>query len=124
MPPAVLAENVADVGNGAVLVICRHINKYGHAARPIAFVHDLFIDRAIHFARAALNAALDVVLRHAVVARLLDGEAQTQVVIGVAATVLGRHDDLFGDFGEQVAALGVPARPCAGGYYAIWNVLT
>src|SRR3954454_3266525 len=83
---AVLGEDVAQVGRGAVAVVGEDGGDHGHAAGPVALVDDRLVGGAVGAAGAALDGALDVVLGHRVVARLLDraGERRVGVRVGPA----------------------------------------
>ena len=81
------------------------------AARPVALVHD-GLERGGVGARAGAlgDRALDVVLGHGRVARLLDREAQRGVALDRAAAVLGRDRDRAGQLRERLAAARVDDR--------------
>ena len=58
-------------------------------------------------AGAALDGAVDVVLGHAVAARLLDGVQERRIGGRVAAALFGGHRDGARELGEQLAAPSV-----------------
>src|SRR5690606_34580863 len=58
-------------------------------------------------AGAALDGALDVVLRHVLRLRLVHGEGEAGVHAGVAAAVAGGHHDVARDAGPDLRAAGV-----------------
>ncbi len=66
--------------------------------------------RVLVLACTAFDGALDIVLGHVFVARLIHGEAQAEVGIGITAAFAGRHDDLARETREDRAALGI-GRP-------------
>jgi len=104
---AVLAEDVADLGNRAVLVVGQAGDVNGHAAGAVAFINHFFVLGAFQLAGALLDGPLDVVGGHVGVFGGLDGAAQARVLVGVAAAGAGGHGDFADDFGEDLAALGV-----------------
>ncbi len=60
-----LAEQVADLGHGAVAIVRDDVEHHGHPMWRIAFVSDLLkLLRITVFARSASNGALDVLLGH------------------------------------------------------------
>ena len=83
------------------------IDDDGRAADAVAFVADFLVVRAIDAARAALDRAVDVVLRHVGVVRLVDGEAQARIRVGVAAAHAGRDLDFLDEARPDLAALRV-----------------
>src|SRR5712691_2108408 len=105
--PALLLEDVPDLGPGAVLVVRQHAHEHGHPARPIALIGDLLVLLARYLARALLDGPLDVVRWH--VGRLggLHGRLETEIALRVAAAVLRGHRDLAEDLGEELPALHV-----------------
>ena len=58
-------------------------------------------------ARRLLHGALDIVLRHVLGARRLDGEAQARIEGGVRLADLRRDRDLAGELREELGAHGV-----------------
>ena len=100
-------EDLADLAGGAVAVVGQHFAEHGHAAGAVAFVGDLLEGAAFELAGAALDGPLDVVLGHADGLGVVDGVAEPQVRVGVAAAVLGGDDDRLGQLAPQLAALGV-----------------
>src|SRR5450756_1398753 len=62
---------------------------------------------AVGAARAPLDGALDVVFRHRVALRLLDGVGQRDVHVDVGAAFTGGYRDGARELREQLAALGV-----------------
>ncbi len=74
---AVLAEQVADVGAGPVAVVGQRLDQQRDAAGTVALVeHRLDLIGIDPLAGALRDRALDVVLRHRGVARLLDRQGR------------------------------------------------
>src|SRR4030095_9895097 len=71
------------------------------------FVANLLVVHAVEFASAALDGALDVVLRHIRLIRLVHRQAQTRGHAGVRAAQLCRYGDLLDQTREGFAALRV-----------------
>jgi hypothetical protein len=59
------------------------------------------------FTGAALDRAIDVVVRHALRAGRLDGAAQARISGRIPAARFRRNRDLFGKLAEKIPALGV-----------------
>ena len=97
---------MADLADGAVLVVGRDLDHDRNAAGTVAFVCDFVDLAAFEFARAAHDGALDVVVRHRNGFGGQDGSAETRVPVGIAAIARSDHD-FFDDAGEDLAALGV-----------------
>ena len=99
------------LGAGAVAVLGDRLDQQRHASRPVALVQDrldlLGVDA---FARPLRDRPLDVVLRHRGVSRLLNGERQRGVAVGVASAFAGGDRDRTGQLGELLAAAGVDHR--------------
>ena len=109
--PAVLAEDVAHLGAGAVAVVGERLDQDRHAAGPVALVHDRLDRVGVRaLARALGDRALDVVLGHRGVARLLDRVGQRRVGIGVAAAVARGDRDRARELGELLTAARVHDR--------------
>ena len=108
---AVLGQQVAHVGAGAVAVLGHRLDEQRDAAGAVALVHDV-LDRGRVAARAGAlgDRALDVVLGHRGVARLLDGQLQRRVALELAPAVARGGGDRAGELGEVLAAAGVDDR--------------
>ena len=104
---AVLVENVADIGRGAVAVVGHGGNDHGHAARRVALVLDLLVVDAADLAGCLCDGALDIVIGHVVGLRLRDHVAQLAIGRRIAAAVSHRDGDFTADLGENLAARGV-----------------
>ena len=100
-------EDLADLAGGAVAVVGQDFAEDGHAAGTVALVDDFFEVAAFELAGAALDGPLDVVLGHTDGLGVVDGVAEAQVGVRVAAAVLGRDDDRLGQPAPELAALGV-----------------
>ena len=93
-----LGEDVAHLGGGAVAVVGQRLHEHGTPAGPVALVRDGLVGRVAVAARARTtrDRALDVVLRHRVVAGLLDGGGERRVGVrsgppSRAATMIARE---------------------------------
>ena len=103
-------EDLADFAGRAIAVVGEHFAEDGHAAGAVALVDDFFEVGAFQFAGAAFDRPLDVLLGHADGLGVVDGVAEPQVGVGIAAAVLGRDDDRLGQLAPELAALGVDQR--------------
>ena len=108
---AVLAEQVADVGAGAVAVLGHRLDEQRDAAGRVGLVHDV-LDRGGVGARAGplRDRALDVVLGHRRVLGLLDGELQRRVALELAPAVARGGRDRPRELREELAAPRVDDR--------------
>jgi hypothetical protein len=79
------------------------------AVRTVALVADFLVAHSVHAPRAALDRALDVVLRHVVLERLVDGEPQARVHVRIAAAHARGNGDFLDEPGEDLAALRILA---------------
>src|SRR2546428_12288222 len=104
----ILAEDAPNLGGGAVLIVGRDFDNDRHPARRIALVNDLIeVLRLVPLAGAALDRALDVIVRHALRTRRLDGAAQAQIAIGIAPAGFRCDGDFLRQFAENLAAFRV-----------------
>ena len=101
-----LGEEGADVGGGAVAVIRQRLDDHGDAAGTVALVADLVVALAVAAGRL-LDGALDIVLRHVLLARRDDGRAQPRIHGRVRGSELGRHRDFPRQLAEQFRLLGI-----------------
>ena len=105
---AVLVQQVAHLGGGAVAVVGEGVHDNGHAVGAVALVGHVLVGVGVAGAQGPVNGALDVVVGHVGRLGLGDDGGQAGVVVGVAAAAgLDRHDHLAGDLGEYLRALGV-----------------
>ncbi len=102
----VFGEDGADRAAGAVAVVGQGFDDDGDAAGAVTFVADFLKVLAIG-ASGLLDGALDVVFRHVLGARVLDGEAQARVHFRVGRAGFGGDGDFAGELGEQLGTLGV-----------------
>ena len=103
-------EDFADFTGGAVAVVGQDFAEDGDAAGAVALVDDLVERGLAAFAGAAFDGPLDVLLGHADGLGVVDGVAEAEVLVGVAAAVFGRHDDGLRQLAPQLAAFGVDER--------------
>src|SRR5581483_6247698 len=105
---AMAVEDVADLRAGAVAVVRQHLHHDRGAAGAVALVDDALDRSGIPaLAGAAVDRALDVVLRHRRVAGLLDGQPECRIRVDVAPAVTRGDRDRAGQLREELAALGV-----------------
>ena len=102
---AVLVEGVANVGDGARLVVGEAVDHHRSAADAVAFIADLDVIDAFEFAGALLDRVVDLVLGHIDCLALVDGQAQARVEARIAAAHLGGDGDFLGDLGKSRATL-------------------
>ena len=102
-----LREQAPKVGDGAVGVVREHVHEHRDAVRAVALVRLLLVVGALDLARAALDSALDVVLGHVLRLRLIDGEREARVHVGVAAGLARGHHDVAGNARPGLRLLGV-----------------
>src|SRR5919112_4748339 len=106
--PAVAGHRRADLHGRPVLVVGQALDEDGDPAGRVALVGDgLVVHAAGLGARPALDRAVDVVVGHRRLLRLLDGVEQRRVAGGVTAARAGRDLDVLDELGEELAALGV-----------------
>jgi len=104
---AILLDQAADVGDGAVPVIRQCVDQDRDAARAVSLVGHLVVRDAFEIARALLDGAVDVVGRHAVLARRQHRGPETRIGVDVAAAETRGNGDLLDQLGEQLAAPGI-----------------
>src|SRR6185369_674616 len=117
----VLREDVAHVRCRAVSVVRERFDEERNAARAVALVRDVLVRLAVGGgAGTACDRALDVVLRHRVVAGLLDRGREGRVGVGIRSAFTRRDDDRARELGKELATLRVrrallvfDARPLA-----------
>src|SRR4051794_8352044 len=108
--PAVAGHGGADLHGRPVLVVGEALDEDGDAAGGVALVGDaLVVDAAGLGAGPSLDRAVDVVVGHRALLRLLDGVEQRRVAGGVPTAGAGRDLDVLDQLGEELAALGVDA---------------
>src|SRR5262249_19144472 len=96
--------------HGARPVVGQAVDDHGRAVDSVALVADLLVAHALLRAGAALGRALDRVLGHVLIGRLVDGEPQPRIAGRVGAPELGGNRDLADETAENLAALGVGSR--------------
>src|SRR5690606_38329870 len=97
-----------DVGRGAVAVVGEALDEQRDPVGPVPLVHHRLVVGATGLlARAALDRALDVVVRYGVLLRLLDGVVERRVAGRVATTGAGRDLNVLDQTGEELAPTGV-----------------
>ena len=103
----VLGESMPHVRHGARLVVGHAVDDHGRTGNAVTFVADFLVVDAFEVAGAALDRALDVVLRHVVGVGLVDRQPQTRVGPRIAAAHARRDGDFLDEAGKNLAALGV-----------------
>ena len=104
---AVARKRVAHLGDRAIAVVGQGLDQDRGAAGAVALVDDLLQVAAFAAAHTARDSTLDVLGGHVAFARLLDGQAQAEVGIGVTAARTCGHRDLLAQLGKELAATGV-----------------
>ena len=103
-----LIEVVAHLGGSAVTVVGEGLHDDGHAAGTVSLIGNGLVVVGVAGAQGLLNGTLDVVVGHVGRTSLGNDGGQTGVVVGVAAAAgLHGHDQLTGDLGKGLRALGV-----------------
>src|SRR3977135_2615114 len=104
----VLRKDAADFRGGAVLVVRRGLYNNGNATGRVTFVDDLVEMLGLDsFARAALDRAVDVVVRHALGAGGENGAAEPGVTVRIASAGFRRDGDFPGKLAEERAAFRI-----------------
>ena len=99
-----------DIGHRARPVVGHAIDDHRGAVDPVTFVADLFVRDALELAGAALGGALDRVLRHVLIHRLVDREPQPRVHRRVGSAHPGGNGDFADEAREDLAPLGIGGR--------------
>ncbi len=88
-----LVQLVLELGECAVAVVGRDLNKQRDATRRVRLVDHLFdLSAVLQLARTALDGAFDVVLRHILCLGAVDCQAQSHVHLRVATLPCGDRD--------------------------------
>ncbi len=104
---SILAKSMANFADRAVAIVGVDLEQNGDAAGAVALELKFFVGGAGEFAGAALDGALDVVLRHVLGLGGENGAAEARVGVGIAAAVLGGNADFLDQAGKNLAPLGV-----------------
>src|SRR5262249_6381212 len=104
---AVFREIASDVACGSIAIVGGALDHDRHAARPVSFICELFDVVGAGAAGTFFNGALNIVVGHALRFGSVDRLAQAKVGVDVAASQLGRHDDLARHLGVDHALLGI-----------------
>src|SRR5215218_5388776 len=108
--PAVAGHRRADLHGRPVLVVGQALDEDGDTAGGVALVGDrLVVDATGLETGTALHRAVDVVVGHRALLRLLDGVEQRRVARRVTAAGARRDLDVLDQLGEELATLGVDA---------------
>ena len=100
---AVAGERGAHLGRGPVLVVGQALDQQGDAAGAVALVHDRgVLDRLAADAGAALDGAVDVVLRDGGLLRLEHGVEERRVAGEVGAAELRGDLDVLDELGPRL----------------------
>src|SRR5205807_2903212 len=109
--PAGAREDMADLRPGAVAVVGQRLDEDRDAARPVALVDDGLDRLRVAVRTGSLrDRALDVVLRHARVLRLLNRVRERGVAGRVPPTLARSHLDRARELREMGALTGVGDR--------------
>src|SRR5204862_2838365 len=96
-------------GHSAHAVVGHEIDDDGRVADAVALVADFLVVHAFEVAGGLVDVLLDRVGRHVGRLRLVDGQAQARIHVGVAPALARRHHDFTNDAGPDLAALLVLA---------------
>ena len=100
---AVAGHERAHLGGGAVLVVGEALDQQGDAVGAVALVHDgRVLDGLAGEAGAALDGAVDVVVRDRGLLGLLHGVDEGRVAGEVGAAHLGGDLDVLDELGERL----------------------
>ncbi len=111
-----LAENVADVGNGPGAVVSHELDDDRDPARAVSLEGSFFVFDPVKIPGALFYGPFNGVFGHVFALRLIHGGAQAGVGCRVTAADFGRHGDLLDQLGEYFAAFGVL------GAFAMFNI--
>src|SRR5207247_6929279 len=87
-----LAKGVPDFGDGPVTVVGHRLHHHGDTAGAVALVADFIVVRAFEFPAAALDRALDVLLRHGALTGFLHRQPPPEVGVRLRRALPSRHD--------------------------------
>ncbi len=104
---AVLGEGMTHFSHGTGTVVGQAVDDDRRAGQAVALIADFFVVGAFQATHAALDGALDVVLGHVRIHRLVHGQAQARVGVGISAAELRGDGDFLDQAGPDLAALGV-----------------
>ena len=107
-------EDLANLGGRAIAVVGEDFAHHGHAAGAVALVEHFFEIAAVELAGARLDRAVDIVVGHADGLGGVDGIAEAEIHVRIAAAHLRRDDDRLGQLAPQLAALVVDEGLLAG----------
>ena len=107
---AILGERVADIGDGPSTIVRQAVDNDCRTIDAITLVADFLVVDGLLSAGTALDRALDGVLRHVIVHRLVDSKAQSRIARPIASAQLGGDRDFADEAAEYLAALGVGSR--------------
>src|SRR5215467_10103403 len=108
---AVAGQRRAHIGGGPVPVVGQALDQDGDPAGRVTLVGDrLVLGAAGLKARAAADGAIDVLVRHRILLRLLHGVVQGGIAGRVGAAGPRRHLNILDQLGEELAAPGVNGR--------------
>ncbi len=102
---AVFGDDVADLGDGSVLVIGERVANQGDAPGAVGLVARFLVTDAAVLAGAFLDGLLDLVLGHVCGSAGDEHGAQAWVHVGVAPAQLRGDGNFLGEFGKDFAAL-------------------
>src|ERR1700691_6144910 len=98
---------MAHLAHSTVAIVRGHFDDESDTPGTVALKGDLLIDRSGQFTGAALNGALDVVLRHVLRLGSGDGPAQPGIGVHISPALASSHGDFPDQAGEDLAALGI-----------------
>ena len=102
---AVLCERMTHFGDRAVSIVGQAIHHHRGTTGTVALVANFLVIRTVSFACTAFYRTLDVIFRHALRLRLIDGQPQSRIRIDIAAAHFRRDGNLTNQLGKKFAAL-------------------
>src|SRR5690606_25978072 len=103
----VLGERMPHLRHGPDAIVRHAVHEYRRAADAIALVPDFLVAHALQFATAALDGALDRVLRHVVGRGLVHGQPQSRIARRIRPAEPRGDCDLLDEAGKYLPALGI-----------------
>ena len=100
-------EDVAQLGNGSVLVIREDLDQHGHASGTVSLIGDRFVGLARQFARSLHDGTLDIGLRHIAIFGRLNGRSKPGIGVQVAPAKTSCHADFLDQTGKEFSPFGV-----------------
>jgi hypothetical protein len=88
------------ISDSAITIVRQRVDDDCRAARAVALVANFLVMASIQFTSPTPDGAINIVSRHALRLRFVDGEAQPWIRCNLAATDSGSNRDFLDEFGE------------------------